>query len=77
VAAEYLISPDGSFRIANTGGTGANLRAQPSTDAQIVKLLPEGMVLSGDAHAWRKVTAASGTTSGWVAQDLLRSPGGE
>jgi SH3-like domain-containing protein len=77
VATEYLISPDGSFHIANTGGTGANLRAQPSTDAQIVKPLPEGTVLSGDAHAWRKVTAASGTTSGWVAQDLLRSPGGE
>jgi SH3-like domain-containing protein len=70
IANEYLTSANGAFQVANTGGTGANLRSQPGTDSSSIKLLADGTALTGDAHAWRQITDASGT-SGWVADDLL------
>jgi Bacterial SH3 domain len=60
----------GRFRIVNTDGLGANLRADPTTAARVVKKLPEGARVSGDEHAWRNVTDADGTV-GWVAEEFL------
>ena len=70
MATDYLSPSDTGFRVTNTGGTGANLRANPSTQAASIKVLPEATTLSGDAHAWRQVTVSTGA-SGWIADDLL------
>lgn len=75
LASEYLSgSHQSGFAVANTGGTGANLRSAPGTDASLVKLLPEGTQLSGDEHAWRKVTVLAGT-EGWAADEFLEAAG--
>jgi SH3-like domain-containing protein len=58
------------WQVANTGGSGANLRSQPGTEAPPVKLLAEGTSVTGAAHAWRQVSEANGT-SGWVADEFL------
>jgi SH3-like domain-containing protein len=70
VADDYLTSSGGGFQVANTGGTGVNLRSQPGTDAAPLKLLPDGTTLTGGDHAWCQVSDASGT-SGWVASDFI------
>jgi SH3-like domain-containing protein len=70
-ANEFLAAADaGAFVVANTGGTGANLRPGPTTDGAPIKLLAEGTRLSGDDHAWRRITDQSGT-GGWVADEFL------
>lgn len=74
IANEFLAAVDGKFRVANTGGAGANLRPQPSATAPSMKLLAEGTELTGEQHAWRQVTDSS-ATSGWVAEDFLAAGG--
>jgi len=58
------------FRIANTDGQGANLRAEPSVLSQTIRALPEGVTVSGGEHAWRQVTDDSGMR-GWMASEFL------
>jgi len=74
MANEFLAAVDGGFRVANTVGSGANLRPEPNTTATAIKLVPEGTSLSGDSHAWRHVTDPSGL-SGWVADEFLVAEG--
>jgi SH3-like domain-containing protein len=49
---------------------GANLRGKPDAAADVAKVLAEGAALSGEAHAWRPVTDATGL-SGWVADEFI------
>jgi hypothetical protein len=58
------------FRIANTAGQGANMRAEPSSTSPVVRALREGADLTGDEHAWRHVTDGEGN-AGWVAEEFL------
>lgn len=68
-------------RVANTGGQGVNLRAEPGTTSPGLALLREGVALEivgpdrqvGD-RTWRNVRQ-SGGPSGWVAAEFLRSDG--
>jgi hypothetical protein len=64
-------------RVANTGGTGVRMRAQPSTTAPIAGRLADGTVLEivgedkvADGHTWRNVRAP-GDGRGWVASEYL------
>jgi SH3-like domain-containing protein len=70
IATDYLIAVDGGFHVANTGGSGANLRPQPTTQSVAIKLISEGSTVTGDPHAWRQVTESSGA-SGWIADEFL------
>jgi hypothetical protein len=71
LANEFLTAADaGAFVVANTGGTGANLRPDPSTGGAPIKLEAEGTRLNGGDHAWRKVADQSGN-SGWIADEFL------
>jgi SH3-like domain-containing protein len=58
------------FRVVHTGGEGANLRREPSEQAERVGAVREGALLSGGSHAWRQVTTARGE-QGWVAEAFL------
>jgi hypothetical protein len=65
-------------RVVDAGGTGARLRAEPSTDAAIVTVLEEGARvadLSAETAAggrtWRRVKLADGS-AGWVDASLLK-----
>ena len=64
-------------RVANSLGSGVNLRAKAGERGQRLKSLPEGAVLdivgtdeSADGLTWRNVRDASGT-SGWMAGQFL------
>jgi len=64
--------------VANTGGSGVNLRAAPSTSGEVVKTLPEGTKLTvvgnsvnADGHVWWPVKTDSGD-SGYVVGDYLK-----
>ncbi len=49
------VAADRQARVAGTGGVGLNLRAQPSTEAEVLALMPEGAVadiLSGPDGDW-------------------------
>jgi SH3-like domain-containing protein len=73
LANEFLAAADsGAFVVANTGGTGANLRPGPSTDGTSIRLEAEGTRLTGADHAWRKVSDQSGN-NGWIADEFLVS----
>lgn len=72
VANEFLIASAGGFVVGNSGGAGANLRAQPDGGSARVTGLADGALLSGDAHAWRRVSDGAGNL-GWIADDLLIS----
>ncbi|MCC6178290.1 MAG: hypothetical protein IT305_23550 [Chloroflexi bacterium] len=71
-------APSGArVRVANTGGSGANLREGPSATAAAVKTEPEGAVLTvigpdqqADGRTWRNVRDEAGA-SGWIAGELL------
>jgi hypothetical protein len=65
------------FRIANTGGEGARLRAEPSTAAEALAVLPDDAIVealgpeqSAGGQAWRRVRTVNGQV-GWVAGALL------
>lgn len=62
--------------IANTGGTGANLRSLPTTESDVITVLLDGtelVVIDGPEDAlgftWWGVESESG--SGWVVSDYL------
>jgi hypothetical protein len=61
-----------TFKVAHTDGQGARLRSQPDANSPPITSLAEGTLLSGDEHAWRRVTTADGTV-GWVAEEFLSS----
>jgi uncharacterized protein YraI len=63
--------------VAGTDGAGANLRALPSTDADIVAVLEEGTPvqllegpISADGMWWRKVRAEG--LDGWTVASYIR-----
>jgi SH3-like domain-containing protein len=58
------------FRIANTDGLGANLRPTPDTQGTVIAALPEGAQVTGDDHAWRRITDAN-ANQGFVAEEFL------
>ncbi|HUG14101.1 MAG TPA: SH3 domain-containing protein [Thermomicrobiales bacterium] len=62
--------------IANTGGLGANLRSEPTTESEVITVLLDGEVLEvidgpqeSQDFTWWNVTNESGT--GWVVADYL------
>lgn len=70
------IFPGAEVVVANTGGDGANLRADASSSAEIITTLLEGtpLTVTGDAVeadglVWWPVTGEAG--DGWVAGDFL------
>ena len=71
-------------RVANTGGTGLRLRAQPSLTAAITARLAEGTVLDvvgedkqGSGLTWKNVRGGPGNNTGWVAaQYVVPAAGG-
>ncbi len=71
------------FQVANTGGAGANVRAEPSPSAARVAGIPEGELLDAlapelevDGRHWLLVRTPDGT-EGWVAADLLVQVSGD
>jgi hypothetical protein len=69
VADEFLAVIDGHMRVAHTEGQGANLRREPDTSAERIKVLGEGSDVTSAEHAWRRVS--SGADRGWLAVELL------
>jgi hypothetical protein len=69
--------PDPPYWRIDSGGAGVNVRAAPSTSAQVVLQLQDGEVVtnldesrSADGLTWRRI--AYGDIEGWIAADLLR-----
>jgi hypothetical protein len=65
--------------VYGTGGTGANLRVQPSRSATVIRSVPDGAHLTvigydetADGLLWRHVQTDDGT-SGWLAQEVVRT----
>ncbi|MCX7624560.1 MAG: SH3 domain-containing protein, partial [Thermomicrobium sp.] len=74
--ARTTIGPGATVVVANTDGAGVNLRAAPSTSADVVERLPEGTELtvvgesvSADGYVWWPVKY--GDLSGYVVADYL------
>jgi SH3-like domain-containing protein len=76
VADAFLAREAGRYRVAGTGGQGANLRREPGADTERVKVLAEGAALTGEEHAWRRVADAAGGR-GWAADLFLEPEGAE
>jgi hypothetical protein len=64
-------------KVADTGGSGANMRERPGPTGPVIKTVPEGTVLrvvgpdqQMDGKAWRNVRDDTGST-GWIAAELL------
>jgi hypothetical protein len=78
-AAPAAPAPGGErVRVANTGGDGANMRAEPAANATLVRTIKEGTdleVVGADRDAggrrWRNVRDPAGGVSGWIAADFL------
>jgi SH3-like domain-containing protein len=64
------------FQIVNTDGVGVNLRPGPDTSSAPITSLRESAVVSGDEHAWRRVTLAAGNLAYIANEFLIPSPGG-
>jgi len=65
-------------RVVNTEGQGANMRAEPSPDAALVRTIREGTELEligaereGGGRRWRNVRDPASGASGWIVTDLL------
>ena len=65
-------------KVANTGGDGANMRAEPATTAALVRAIRDGTeleVIGADREAggrnWRNVRDPASGASGWIAADFL------
>lgn len=65
------------LRVGATGGSGANMRVAPDSQAERVKLLPDGALVDlvdpgreVNGTLWRQVRDDTGAT-GWVAAELL------
>jgi len=70
-------SPLQRLRVVNTGGSGANLRAEPSSQAERIKTLLDGALLDlldpgreVGGTSWRQVRDEAGAT-GWVSAEFL------
>jgi SH3-like domain-containing protein len=68
-------------QIANTDGEGANLRREPSVNAERIRVLPEGTVVEivgpdrpAEGRVWRNVRDADGET-GWITNNFLVAEG--
>jgi peptidoglycan/xylan/chitin deacetylase (PgdA/CDA1 family)/uncharacterized protein YraI len=79
VAAPAPANPN-AWHVAGTGGTGANVREDPSTSATVLAVLPDGaevQPLDGPVEAdglhWLEVLTPA-NVRGWVAADLLQPP---
>uniref|UniRef100_A0A7C1XHK7 Uncharacterized protein n=1 Tax=Thermomicrobium roseum TaxID=500 RepID=A0A7C1XHK7_THERO len=71
------IGPGATVVVANTDGAGVNLRAAPSTSADVIERLPEGTQLtvvgesvSADGYVWWPVKYSD--QSGYVVADYLQ-----
>ena len=70
--------PDGEqVKIADSGGTGVNMRERPGPTGPVIKTVPDGTVLrvvgadqQMDGQTWRNVRDDTGST-GWIAAELL------
>lgn len=81
-ATSQLAPPESSgaqFRVVNTGADGLFLRAEPNTDKQPIKTLPEGAIVTiigddsvGPDRVWKHVRDQDGT-EGWAASDFLQA----
>jgi hypothetical protein len=65
-------------RVVNTEGQGANMRAEPSPNATLVRTIREGSELEligaereGGGRRWRNVRDSASGTSGWIVSELL------
>ena len=58
--------------IGQTAGMGANLRHEPDTSADRVKVLPEGSEVSGAEHEW--LLCPQGHVSGRAPVELMLLP---
>jgi hypothetical protein len=56
------------FAVVGVGADGLNVRAAPET-GEVLKTLPEGQVVDGGEHAWRKVRDPE--AEGWAAETFL------
>lgn len=68
-------------QVANTDGQGVNLRGEPSTTSERVRLLPEGTLVEvigpdhdADGRRWRNVRDSDGGI-GWVPASFLAAEG--
>ncbi len=68
-------------QVGNAEGGGVNLRAEPSTTAERLKVIPEGRVVSmvgpdrdAEGRRWRNVRDAEGTI-GWMPAQFLVAEG--
>jgi len=68
----------GTAVVANSGGTGVNFRAEPSTDSDVIDVLLDGTSLtildgpvSAEGYTWWQVESDSGT--GWLVQDYMQA----
>ena len=69
----------GAMVVANTGGSGLNVRSGAGTGHARVKTLPDGTALEiiggpqeADGHTWYQVRDDVGTTTGWVIVGYIR-----
>jgi SH3-like domain-containing protein len=70
MASEFLTASDDKFRVANTGGQGANMRAEPGMEARRIAALPDGALVTSEGFAFRHVVDNAGN-NGWVAEEFL------
>lgn len=66
------------LQVANTGGDGANLRAEPSTKARVLVTLADGTLVEeagperkAEDRTWKNVKDAKGNV-GWIAAEFLK-----
>lgn len=71
------IAVGGTARVANTGGSGVNLRAGSGTTFDVVQVLPDDTPLEitegpidADGYTWWKVRLEDGT-EGWLVQEFM------
>jgi hypothetical protein len=72
-----------AMRVANTGGAGARLRAEPSREADAIAVLPDGALVQAIGpereiadESWQRVRAGDGA-EGWVLSELLAPATGD
>ena len=69
-------------RIANTGGTGANVRAQPQVNSDLLHVIYDGETVEligveergADGRGWRNIRTASGV-QGWIVAEYVDGGG--
>jgi hypothetical protein len=72
------ISVGATVVVVNTGGIGVSVREEPSVNAALVRIAPEGTQLTvvdgpteADGYVWWKVHADDGSADGWSAEQFL------